>query len=1074
MWERDCAPHKRQADAVGCCKFVTGSPRTGPGGVAAAGLGCADAQRIPTTAGFLKETACISPVREGRKGVSIMAQNKRLLTFAGRLLCGAAAGALTAGGAYAQSLSQDVMVVTSQRTEQSLQDVPIAVSAFNSADLQARQLETFSDIQFNIPNFQFSKTQFTGSAVSIRGVGNFLVAASSENAVSIHMNDVFISAPRLFETEFFDIERLEILRGPQGTLFGRNATGGVINVITAKANPDQVEGYVDGEFGNKESVKVQGAINLPLTETLAVRIAGTTIQRDGYTENVFDGQDIDDRDIYSLRGSVRWLPTDNTTVDFTANYMREDDNRARYQKQACEAGPLQPLLGCDPNGPRAFDPQDLRATFFANTSAETLGLITGSPAAGAAFGLFSLAAPPVASPQPAGLRTVAVDTTPKYDAEESIFLLNVKHDFDTWSVKINGGYGNSKIATRTDFDGGVGPELTVPAAICAPLAFGGLPGVCNLVSDGTFPVSAFDVGITSGNNGLVGVIGGHEAARSSRYQAIDLSIGEEDYWSVEGIINTDFDGPFNFLLGANHIDTNGFADYGVATTGLDYFSVVGGTLAAMGGASQAAAAAVLAGGGTPAQATAAGQAAAAAAATQGFSFFTPFFYNDTDDNSLESTALFGEIYVDLTDTLKFTGGVRHNFDEKSLRDRGNLLESTSSTNPAILAGLPPVVPIGTPSVRGLLDANELVQCVPLGSFCADGGVNDFRVVSEDFNSTTGRAVLQWSPTDNVQYYASWTRGFKTGGFNPRTTSGNVPLTFDPEVINAVEAGVKSSLFEGALQANLTGFYYDYSGLQVSRIVANTSFNENIDATIWGLEGEFVWRPTDRLTANMNASYLNTDIGEFATIDVRNPTAGRTDVELVADITNGSNCVITRGAGDSPLLIANGGTPLGGPFAALNPIIASPFSLCSTLAANIATINFATGGSYAVIDGIDQSQEGNELLGSPDFKISGGVQYEMPLGANHVLTPRVDVYYQSSMFSNNFNTEQDRIDSYAYVNAQLRFAPADGNWYLRAFVQNLTDKDAITGAFDVGQGAGNFQNLFILEPRRWGVGLGMTF
>ncbi|MEZ5930284.1 MAG: TonB-dependent receptor plug domain-containing protein [Parvularculaceae bacterium] len=283
-----------------------------------------------------------------------MSQNKRVVKFAGRLLSGAALGALCVGGAMAQSLSGDEIVVTSQRTEQSLQDVPIAVSAFGSDDLQARQLESFQDIQFNIPNFQFSRSQFTNSSVAIRGVGNFLVAASSEDAVSVHVNDVFISAPRLFETEFFDIERLEILRGPQGTLFGRNATAGVINVITAKANPDQIEGYVDAEYGNYNAMKVQGALNLPLSERLAVRIAGTAIQRDGYTKNLWDNQDIDDRDIYAMRGSVRWLPTDNTTVDFTASYMREDDNRMRYQKQACENGPQSPLLGCDPSGPRSF------------------------------------------------------------------------------------------------------------------------------------------------------------------------------------------------------------------------------------------------------------------------------------------------------------------------------------------------------------------------------------------------------------------------------------------------------------------------------------------------------------------------------------------------------------------------------------------------------------------------------------------------------------------------------------------------------------------------------------------------
>ncbi len=973
------------------------------------------------------------------------------LTFAARLLQGAAVSAIAAGGAFAQSIEEegDVLIVTAQRQEQSAQDVPIAVSAFGGEDLAARQLESFQDIQFNVPNFNFSKSQFTTSSIVIRGIGALAVGSSTEPAVSVHLNDFYVRAPRLFETEFYDIERLEILRGPQGTLFGRNATGGVINIITKKANTDGVEGYVDAEAGNYESVKFAGALNLPvISDLLAVRLAGTIIQRDGYTTNVFDGSDIDDRDIYAMRGSVRFVPTDNTTVDFTASYMRESDSRTRSQKQACEDGPQQALLGCDPSGPRDFDPLDFRATFLANTSTSTFPLVTGNPAT-SAYGLVSLGAPIFGQPQPDDPRQVNIDTRPQYDAEESILMVNLKHDFEGFSVKLNGGWGNSKIASRQDFDAGVGPLLTRPPVICAPTIFGGLPAVCALTGGAagpvTFPVSSFDVGITN-RNGLSGVIGGYVQTRSNRYVSHDLSIGESDYWSAEAIVTSDFDGRINFLLGASRSESNGYADYAVATTGLDYFAYTAGTLSAVGA-------------GIP------------GAATTGFSFYTPYFYNDTDDEFSETTSVFGEAYFNLTDTLKLTGGVRHNWETKGVRDRGNLLESTSTVVVGVPPVIPPIVPLGTPSVRALLDANELVQCPSLTAFCASGGRNDFRIVEGDFDATTGRAVLQWTPTDDLQIYASWTRGFKPGGFNPRTLTAAVPLTFDAEIIKAYEAGIKSTIFGGHLQANFTGFYYDYSGLQVSRIVANTSVNENIDARVWGLEGEFVLRPAGGLTVNMNAAYLNTEIKDFATIDVRNPTAGAANTELFSDVTNGQKCVVTR-TGGAPLI----GRVFGGPFAGLNPIVASPFSVCSALRTNIGAINLATGGAqgFAVVDGIAQSVDGNELPGSPDFKISGGIQYEFMLGDNKVLTPRFDAFYQTSMMTNIFNTEQDEIDGYSYMNAQLRYGPADGHWHVRAFIQNITNNDAITGAFDVGQSAGNFQNLFLLEPRRWGFGVGMTF
>ncbi|MGF1545181.1 MAG: TonB-dependent receptor [Parvularculaceae bacterium] len=987
-----------------------------------------------------------------------------------RLLFSVAAGAVasSAGGALAQSLDDEI-VVTAQRTEQSLQEVPIAVSAFGGGELQDRQIESFTDIQFNVPNFSFTRTNFTSSSISLRGIGQLAVGSSTEDAVSVHVNEVFISAPRLFETEFFDVERVEILRGPQGTLFGRNATAGVINVVTAKANPDEVEGYVEAEYGNFNSIKVQGALNVPLTETLAARLSGTTIQRDGFTENLFDGRDIDDRNIFALRGSLRWLPTDNTTVDITGSYFSEDDNRSRSQRQACADGPLQPLLGCQPGVPLDFTSTvDLRASFLANSSQEAFTLLTGDPAAGAAFGLFSLADGPVTGePLPADLRQTNQDFTPQYDAEESYILINAKHDFETFSVKFNGGFGNSKIATRNDFDGSVGPILTPPPAIAT------LPGVAALFPNGQLPISDFDLGIEGPNAGLTGVIGGFTQGLSNRYQSIDLSIGERDYLTLEGIVTTNFDGPLNFLAGINYLDSNGFADFAVATTGLDYTSVVLGTLAAQSAAAEDAAAAateaaIAAGVTDPAaigaQAQAAALAAAGAAGAQGFSFFTPFFFNDTDDNFLESVSFFGEVYYDISDTLKFTGGVRYNRDTKGVRDRGNLLDSLSPTNPGVLAGTPPIVPLGTTDVRPLLDSDELTSGTP-------GAITDFRIAEEDFNAVTGRAVLQWTPTDNQQYYLSYSRGYKPGGFNPLTAIADVPLTYDAEFINSIEVGAKTNLFDGLLQANLTGFYYDYSGLQVSQIIGNTSVNANIDATIFGVEAEFVLRPTDALTINWNLGYLNTDIGEFDTVDVRNPTQFQPGLDLIADITNGQNCVIDNNG--APSLI---GAALPDP--QLTALFASNFSVCSEIADALPLINAANGGltNFELLPngGVEVSLAGNELPNSPDFQIGGGIQYEQPIGDRFLLTPRLDIYYQGTQFGSFFNTIQDEIDSYAYLNGQIRFAPTDGGWYMRFFVQNITDEYAITGLNGFGQSTGNGTNAFILEPRRWGFALGFNF
>ena len=200
------------------------------------------------------------------------------------------------------------IVVTAQRQAQSLQEVPIAVSAFSAEMLEKQQIENASDLQLTLPNVNFSKGNFTGSSFTIRGIGDLCVGISCDAATAIHLNGTPLLATRLFETEYFDLERVEVLRGPQGTLFGRNATSGVVNFISAKPRMDGFAASGEFEYGNFNAIKAKGMVNVPLGETLAIRAAGYYLKRDGYTKNLFNGADLDNRDMYALRGSLRWEP----------------------------------------------------------------------------------------------------------------------------------------------------------------------------------------------------------------------------------------------------------------------------------------------------------------------------------------------------------------------------------------------------------------------------------------------------------------------------------------------------------------------------------------------------------------------------------------------------------------------------------------------------------------------------------------------------------------------------------------------------------------------------------------------
>jgi outer membrane receptor protein involved in Fe transport len=162
----------------------------------------------------------------------------------------------------AASTGIEELVVTAQKREEAIQDVPIAVSAFSQDSLEKAKIDGGPNLQLAIPNVAFFKGNFTGFNFQIRGVGSKLVAASGDAGTGIHLNNVPLTASNLFEAEFYDVERVEVLRGPQGTLYGRNATGGVVNVMTAKP-VDRFTANIKGELGNFNTQKVRGMLNVP-------------------------------------------------------------------------------------------------------------------------------------------------------------------------------------------------------------------------------------------------------------------------------------------------------------------------------------------------------------------------------------------------------------------------------------------------------------------------------------------------------------------------------------------------------------------------------------------------------------------------------------------------------------------------------------------------------------------------------------------------------------------------------------------------------------------------------------------
>lgn len=944
---------------------------------------------------------------------------------------------------------QNVIIVTAQRQAESLQEVPIAVSAFNAEALEAQQIKNSSDLQLTLPNITFTKTNFTGASFTIRGIGDLCVGVSCDQATAIHLNESPLFSTRLFESEFYDLERVEVLRGPQGTLFGRNATSGVVNVVTAKPVLGDFQASADAEYGNFNSIKVKGMVNVPVGDTLALRVAGLYLNRDGYTKNLYDGSRIDDRDLYSVRGSLRWEPGTDTTVDLFATYFREKDHRMRAQKQLCQRDPTG-VLGCLNNR------RDAEAPNYNNwlgqvLNSQELYAVLGLPtelALGSVYDTNDYLANAVVSPDP---RVVNTAYTPEYFTSELILQGKLEHDFGPVAVQLGATYQKIKLDPTQDYLSNNGDRSYYDNALNTLAAYAANPATAAYfgpVASALIPNGPSGELCTSGFDTTgFGVFGG-TAVCSERPLTIDASTSFNSSWSAEAIISSDLDGPFNFLIGGIYSKYKiTEASYYVSNFDLDYFSGVVGALTALGGGLDP-------------------------------SFNASPYYrnNDADPLTVKSYGIFGEVYYDVSDNLKITAGLRYNNDKKFVRARQTLLNF--------------LVPFG--------QTGDMFDSPYLSGYDGDPvtpGEQLWAERSAKFDKVTGRVVVDWQFTPDNLLYASYSRGYKSGGINPPVQAPGVLDAFRPEQVDAIEIGSKNS-FGRELQLNLTAFYYKYKDLQLSRIVSRSSVNDNIDADIYGVEAEAVIRPTRDWMVNLGFSWLKTKVtGDTYMSNPRDFGGGRSDAVIIKDLTNAANCAVApvvagnaSGINDFVTQV-NAGLGLQGPtpFPADGGIASTgAFSICGALADSIenpsaglialygtqadGTLPFAYYNS-----GIPLNIKGNRLPLAPNIKASLGVQYTADIGSSGMtLVPRADIALVGESFGNVFNGKVNRIEPYTQVNAQIQLNSADESWYVRAFVQNLFDSEAVTGLYVTDQSSALFTNIFTLEPRRFGIGAGVTF
>ena len=250
------------------------------------------------------------------------------------------------------SMRLEEIIVTAQKRQESLQDVGIAVTAFSGDEIKKLKLTTSVEVAAQTPNLNINQA-FANSVpqIFIRGVGLKDPNANATGAVGIYVDDVNLVSPMALTFQLFDIDRVEVLKGPQGTLYGRNTTGGAVKFIATKPT-EELEGYLRAGFGNYSSFQFEGAVSGQLTDNLNGRISVVSNQADGFHDNRVTGNDLGDTDALALRALFDWQVSDNVDVLLNIHGGRTDSSSVPFE----HSGRVD-LAGnpCDPRAATCYD-----------------------------------------------------------------------------------------------------------------------------------------------------------------------------------------------------------------------------------------------------------------------------------------------------------------------------------------------------------------------------------------------------------------------------------------------------------------------------------------------------------------------------------------------------------------------------------------------------------------------------------------------------------------------------------------------------------------------------------------------
>lgn len=684
-------------------------------------------------------------------------------TAAGLTLSVPAMGAETVAAAAADAESTDGapadIIVTAQRRAESLNDVGMAVQAVDAETLQNLRVTDVRDLTAVAPSFTVSQSYQGVPTYTLRGIGFNTINLSSTSTVGTYVDEVAYAYPIMNTGPVMDLERVEVLKGPQGTLYGRNTTAGLINFITAKPT-DRFEGSIKADLGNYQTYNFAGHLSGPLGEGIAARIAFRSENSDkGWQVSNTRGERLGQVDKLGIRGSLAVDPAPGTHFDLSVTWWRNRSDTVAGQGIGFTPA-TDPVTGTSSS--RFFNAPGLAAYIAGNVPTRASQ----------------------ADWAPLAVRSADVGTGLGLDgplAEDNRFWgLKLRWDQDIGDamkfVSLTS-YNDFKRDALSDWSG-------APFEILLQNTVGRIKSFAQEV---------------------------HLEGEAGR---VTWLVGA--YYAKDRIIDSN-----RTLLGQN------------ANVGLI----------------RAAGAPLL---GTPFNSGGYTLAQLAQA------FRT---YEDFGRIRTRTWSLFGNADAELTDQLKLTLGLRYTEDRQRYngcsRDfNGNMLPNVNVVNRALYF-----------QTYGVL-APEISQGQCNTFDPETGNFGEVRSLLDE-NNLAWRAALDWSPNDDTLIYASVSRGYKSGT-TPINAANlarqNAPVT--QEKLTAYEVGVKATLADRRVQANLSAFYYDYADKQISTYFADPIYTalsrlDNVpDSKAYGIEGELTLRPVTGVTIAANGLWLKTRIDDY--------------------------------------------------------------------------------------------------------------------------------------------------------------------------------------------------------------------